>query len=89
MVDAAADIRSALDSAEGLPIPVRSWVVEAGRDATDDPAVWIWAIVEPDHVDPDAMIRLKSMVRDVVRNTNEELWAYVLIRGVDEAAVAS
>ena len=85
-------IRSALEGLEDLPTPVQSWVVEDGLDATDDPAVWVWAVVEtePDAFDPDSMSQLKSMARDVVwKVTDGRLWPYVLIRGADEAEVAS
>lgn len=83
-------IRSALEGLEDLPTPVQSWVVEDGLDATDDPAVWIWAVVETNAFDPDSMSQLKSMARDVVwKVTDGRLWPYVLIRGADEAEVAS
>ena len=80
------DIRAELEQLTDLPAPVRGWLVEVGLDATDDPAVWIWALIESDDFDPDRMTRLKTKVRDVVRNTFG-LWAYVLIRGVHESEV--
>lgn len=92
MIADTAKIRSELEGLEGLPTPVQSWVVEDGLDATDDPAVWVWAVVEtePDAFDPDSMSLLKSMAHDVVwKATDGRLWPYVLIRGADEAEVAS
>ena len=83
-----ADIRAELEQLTDLPAPVRAWLVEEGLDATDDPAVWVWALIESDDLDPDRMTRLKSMARDVVRNTSG-LWAYVLVRGVDETEVTA
>lgn len=83
-----ADIRAKLEQLTDLPVPVRAWLVEEGLDATDDPAVWVWALIESDDLDPDRMTRLKSMARDVVRNTSG-LWAYVLVRGVDETEAAA
>ena len=59
-------IRSELEQLQDLPTPVRSWLVEEGLDATDDPAVWVWALVESDDVDMDALSRLKTMAREVV-----------------------
>ena len=53
-------IRSELEHLQDLPTPVRSWLVEEGLDATDDPAVWVWALVESDDVDMDALSRLKD-----------------------------
>ena len=83
-----ADIRAELEQLTDLPVPVRAWLVEEGLDATDDPAVWVWALIESDDLDPDRMTRLKSMARDVVRNASG-LWAYVLVRGVDETEAAA
>ena len=46
MVADIASIRSVLKGIEGLPAPVLSRHVEKVLDATDDPAVWVWAMVE-------------------------------------------
>ena len=83
-----ADIRAKLEQLTDLPVPVRAWLVEEGLDATDDPAVWVWALIGSDDLDPDRMTRLKSMARNVVRNASG-LWAYVLVRGVDETEAAA
>ena len=82
-------IRSELEHLQDLPTPVRSWLVEEGLDATDDPAVWVWALVERDDVDMDALSRLKTMAREVVRDATGGLWAYVLVRGADEPEIAA
>ena len=81
-VDTAA-IRARLQGLHDLPTPMRAWRVEEGLDATDDPAVWIWALVEERDADADTVGRLKAMARDAVREATG-LWAYVLVRGVDE-----
>ena len=49
----------------------------------DEPAVWVWALLDCDELDGDASFRLKSIVRKVVQDMTG-LWAYVRIRGVDE-----
>lgn len=82
------DIRAELERLTDLPAPVRGWLVKGGLDASDEPAVWIWALIDPDDFDADRMTRLKTMVRDAIRNTFG-LWAYVLIRGVDETEVTA
>ncbi len=82
-------IQSALEGLPNLPTPVRSWLVETGLDATDDPAVWVWAVIEHQDVDAKTLARLKSMVRDLVRDKTGGLWAYVRIRGAWESAPAS
>ena len=52
--------------------------VEEGLDATDDPAVWVWAMIEDDDVDADTLRLLKAMARNVVRDATG-IWAYILI----------
>ena len=88
MLPNATDIHAELEKLTDLPVPVRAWLVEEGLDATDDPAVWVWALIEPDDLDADRVASLTSMVGDFVRNASG-LWAYVLVRGVDEAEVAA
>ena len=44
-------IQCALEDLQNLPTPVSSWLVETGFDATDDPAVWMWAMIERKDVD--------------------------------------
>ena len=87
MVADTASIRTQLEELQDLPTPVRSWLVEEGVDATDDPAVWVWALIERDDADPGALDRLKVVAREVVREATG-LWAYVLIRGADETVTA-
>ncbi|MCY3818610.1 MAG: hypothetical protein OXH52_04490 [Gammaproteobacteria bacterium] len=88
MVADTANIRSQLEELHDLPTPVRSWLVEEGVDATDDPAVWVWALIEHVDADPETLNRLKVIAREVVHQTTG-LWAYVLIRGADETEVTA
>ena len=88
MVADTSHILTELESLPDLPTPVRSWRVEEGLDATDEPAVWIWAVVDRADADAEALWRLKSIAREVVRHATG-LWAYVLIRGFDETDVAA
>ena len=85
MTTTTTSIQSALQNLPDLPTPVSSWVVETGLDATDDPAVWVWAVIEREDVDAKTLARLKSMVRDLVRDKTNGLWAYVRIRGAWES----
>lgn len=87
MVADTASIRTQLEELQDLPTPVRSWLVEEGVDVTDDPAVWVWALIERDDADPEILDRLKVVAREVVRQATG-LWAYVLIRGADETVTA-
>lgn len=85
MTASTASIQSALEDLPNLPTPVSSWFVETGLDATDDPAVWVWAVIEREDVDAKTLARLKSIVRDLVRDKTNGLWAYVRIRGAWES----
>lgn len=80
-----ATIESALRDLQGLPVPVRSWRVETGPDATDDDAVWVWATLN----DEDLTASTCARVRELVRSTLQELldggnWIYVRFRGASE-----
>ncbi len=81
-----ASIRTQVEELQDLPTPVRSWLVEEGVDATDDPAVWVWALIEGNDADPETLRRLKVIARELVHHATG-LWAYVLIRGADEVEV--
>lgn len=56
------EIRTALDHVPDLPTPVSDWIVETGADSTDDPAVWVWAVLPDDKTD----IRTRIAIRDIV-----------------------
>ena len=55
---------------------------------TDDPAVWVWALIEQNDADAETLGRLKVIARELVHHATG-LWAYVLIRGADETDVAA
>ena len=80
-------IESKLGKLRNLPTPVSSWRVEAGPDATEDPAVWVWAMLEHEEVDFGTRSQLRNIVRDLVRReTDESCWVYVRFRGASEPA---
>ena len=82
----AATIEGALRAVPDLPTPVSSWRVEVGPDATEDPAVWVWAVLEHEEVDVGTRSRLRKIVRDLVRSeTDSDDWVYVRFRGASEA----
>lgn len=60
-------IESALDALRESPTSVSSRRVETGLDSTDDPAVWVWAMLEDEEADVDTGDRLRDVVRDAVR----------------------
>ena len=78
-------IKSALGALSGLPTPVSSWLVETGIDAADDPAVWVWAMLDEEDVDLDTGERLRDIVRDAVRGvTGDDRWVYVRFRSASD-----
>ncbi len=81
---AVAAIHSALEGLADLPTCVHAWVIREGLDATDDPAVWIWAIIDEDDLTRDTSHELKSLARATSRAVAPDLWPYVLIRGRGE-----
>ena len=83
----ATSIESELAKLQDLPTPVSSWQVEVGPDATEDPAVWVWGMLEHEEVDFATRTRLRDIVRDLVRReTDDTCWAYVRFRGASEIA---
>lgn len=78
------DIRTALEDLTDLPAPVSAWHVTEGLDTTDEPAVWILAIVEADHFTPQTFHRLKTLARATARSVTPDLWPYVSVRTTAE-----
>lgn len=75
----------ALGALSGLPASVSSWRVEIGIDAADDPAVWVWAMLDEEEVDLDTGERLRDIVRDAVRReTGDGGWVYVRFRSASD-----
>ena len=83
---AASTIETALRQLPELPTPVSNWHVETGPDSTDDPAVWVWAMLQDDHVEFAKRSRLRSIIRDLVeKKTDPSTLVYVRFRGASEA----
>ena len=81
------EIKAALDELPGLPAWVSGWQVETGIDVADEPAVWVWALLEDEEVDFAARSRLRDMVRECVRQrAGDAVWAYVRFRDASEMA---
>ncbi len=64
MIADTASIQSRLEGLQDLPTPVESWVVEEGLDWMDNPAVWVWALLDYDDADKDALFRLNDGASD-------------------------
>ena len=80
-------IESALGELRDLPAPISSRHVEARPDVRDDPAVWVWAMLEPDAVDAGTQSQLRNIVSDLVhRETGATCCNYVRFPGASETA---
>ena len=88
-------IMGELDKLKDLPTPIARWVVETGSDWTDDPAVWVWPVLEIEGVDFETrtLVRetVRGLVRDVTRRETGAAWQpYVRFRlASEEQAEAS
>ncbi len=89
------DIEAALDElpSDRLPFPVVEWRVEAGPDWSDDPAVWVWIVLERDdfeYDDASALLELKDVVHGRVKGLiDDDSFLYVRFGEASEAAKAS
>ncbi|MCY4167922.1 MAG: hypothetical protein OXE82_06540 [Rhodobacter sp.] len=82
---AASTLEAALRQLPELPTPVSGWHVETGPDSTDDPAVWVWAMLEEEDVEFAKRSRLRSIIRDLVEEkTDSSMLVYVRFRGASE-----
>lgn len=82
---AASTLEAALRELPELPTPVSSWHVETGPDSTDDPAVWVWAMLKDDDVEFAKRSRLRSIIRELVdEKTDASVLVYVRFRGASE-----
>ena len=80
-------IEAALHQLSELPTPVSSWHVKVGPDSTDDPAVWVWAMLEEDEVEFDERLRLRSKIQKCVeKETDASMIVYIRFRGASEMA---
>ena len=84
-------IESELRNLRALPTPISSWHVEAGPDATEEPAVWVWVTLAHDDVDASTRARVRDLVRTSVSNMvgNEAHWVYVRFRAASESEQTS
>lgn len=82
-------IRDELTQLRNLPTPIAWWVVETGPDWTDDPAVWVWPVLEHEGVDFETRTlvrkKVRRLVRDVTRRETGTAWQpYVRFRSASE-----
>ncbi len=82
---AASALEDALRELQELPAPVSSWHVETGLDSTDDPAVWVWAMLQDDEVEFAKRSQLRSIIREAIdEKTDSSMIVYIRFRGASE-----
>ena len=81
----ASTLEAALSQLSELPTPVSSWHVETGHDSTNDPAVWVWAMLTEEEVEFAKRWQLRSIIRELVEEkTDSSVLVYVRFRGASE-----
>ena len=89
MTTSTATIRSALERLAGLPARVHGWDIREGLDSTDDPAVWVWAIIDEKDFNPKTSLQITDATLAAVRTAAPDLWPYVAIRGLHEGPAST
>ena len=85
MQTANTEIKAALAQLGPLPTPVADWLVETGTDSADEPAVWVWAVLQNDEVALDTRLQIRDMILDLLREKSETpIWVYVNFRAASE-----
>ena len=87
MSEATAAIRSALEALSGLPAPIHTWQISEGLDSTDDPAVWICAVIDEDTFNAETYHALTAKARAASRNAAPDLWPYISVQSLSEQDV--
>ena len=76
-----AEIEKALSALPDIPPQIDSWEVESGHDWTDDPAVWVWALLRDENIDPAVQRSLRHTIRAaVLQRTGDEIAVYIRFR---------
>ena len=79
------NIEQALRRLPDLPVPVDSWLVEAGTDWTDDAAVWVWGILPDPKIDTATQFALRKAIRSVVRaQAGNDIGIYIRFRSTSD-----
>lgn len=84
MQTANTEIKAALAQLDPLPTPVADWLVETGTDSADEPAVWVWAVLQDEEVALDTRLQLRDMVLDHLGKLPDTPWVYVNFRAASD-----
>ena len=86
----ATEIEEALTALPDLPVQIDSWHIETGNDWTDDPAIWIWGMLDDKNINAAAQLDLRKIIRDLVRKiAGSEISVYIRFRAASEVSHAS
>jgi hypothetical protein len=71
-----------------FPRAVLTWEFEIGADSTDDPALWLWIIVDDAVADDSDFPRFTMLIQDRIRRALRERrierWPYIRFRTASE-----
>ncbi len=84
MSEATVAIRSALEGLSDLPAHIHDWRINEGLDSTNDPAVWICAIIDEDTFNPQTYLALTKEARSAAQKAAPELWPYISVQSLSE-----
>ena len=85
-----AEIERALSALPDIPPQIDSWEVESGLDWTDDPAVWVWALLRDENIDATIRRSLRKTIRALVhQRTGNEIGVYIRFRPASEPSRVS
>ena len=78
-------VEEALTALRDPPVQIDSWHVETGNDWTDDPAIWIWGILDDRNINANAQLNLRKIIRDRVREiAGSDISVYIRFRAASE-----
>lgn len=84
------EIEKALTALLDAPVQVDSWHIETGNDWNDDPAIWIWGILDDKNINAAAQLNLRKIVRDLVQKiAGSDISVYIRFRAASEVSHAS
>ena len=66
------------------PVSVPSWRVEKGQDSEGQDAVWVWIAMDDALLHSDERAKLRRFVRELIWETEDNIWVYVRFRDVEE-----
>lgn len=71
------EVLAVLNNLKDLPTSFNDWLVELGTDSIDEPAVWVWVILERDSVGYATISQVHPIVQNAIMALMGPAWVYV------------